>query len=269
MTLISFFGVALPGYALVRSIWPESDWNLGGSVSTSAIQPLDLVVVGGYVALFVLNWKVLVARMAEATLQVPTVGGVLGGSFGFLLIAAVIPAVLFWRINLNEFFGLRWDQWKQALWIVPCFVLGMMLLLVVMNQLGWHSWVESNYGAKPQVMVKLLKETPNMALVAAIVFSAVIVAPIAEEIIFRGYIYPVVKRYTERWFAGLFSGLLFGVIHFNLMGLPQLALMGIVLVVLYELTGSLWVTIGCHAAFNGTTVGLVLLDRIYEFPGTP
>lgn len=269
MTLISFFGVALPGYALVRLIWPESDWNLGGSVSTSTIQPLDLVVVGGYVALFVLNWKGLVGRMADAALEAPTVGGVLGNAFGYLIIAAVIPAVLFWRINLKEFFGLRWDEWKKALWIVPCFVFGMIALGAVMYSLEWHTWVESNYGAKPQGMVKLLRETPNMALLAAIIFSAVIVAPIAEEVIFRGYIYPVVKRYSERWFAGLFSGLLFGVVHFNLMGLPQLALMGIVLVVLYELTGSLWVTIGCHAAFNGTTVGMMMLSRIYEFPGTP
>ena len=42
ITVVSFFGVALPGYALVRHFWPESGWNLGGSVGTSVLQPLGL-----------------------------------------------------------------------------------------------------------------------------------------------------------------------------------------------------------------------------------
>jgi hypothetical protein len=46
--VVAFFGLALPGYALVRKWWPESGWNLGGNVGTSVIQPLDLVVAGGY-----------------------------------------------------------------------------------------------------------------------------------------------------------------------------------------------------------------------------
>ena len=85
----------------------------------------------------------------------------------------------------------------------------------------------------------------------------------------RDSIYPVVKRYSERWFAALFTGLLFGIIHFNLMALPLLVVMGITLVVLYEVTGSLWVPIACHAAFNGASMGLILIGRLYEIPDLP
>ena len=105
-----------------------------------------------------------------------------------------------------------------------------------------------------------------MGLLVAIAVSAIIIAPIAEELIFRGYLYPVVKRFTDRWFASIFSGVFFGVIHFNVMGLPILALMGFILAVIYEKSGSLWVPIGCHAAFNATSVGLMLISRAYEFP---
>ena len=52
----------------------------------------------------------------------------------------------------------------------------------------------------------------------------------------------------------------------NAFSLPALAVMGFTLVVLYEVTGSLWVTIACHAAFNGTSVGLILLSRVVEIP---
>ena len=269
MTLISFFGLALPGYALVRLIWPESDWHLGGSISTSIIQPLDLVVAGGFITLFVLNWKFMKDKAAEAVLTIPSASSILGGSLGLLLIAAVIPAVLFWRINLMEFFGLRWDRWKSIFWIMPCFVIAIMLLGGIMFILGWHPWVEATFGSKPQHMVQIVQTTPDLALIGTIMFAAIIIAPIAEEVIFRGYLYPVVKRYSERWFAALFTGLLFGIIHFNLIALPLLVVMGITLVVLYEVTGSLWVTIGCHAAFNGTSMGLMLLRRFYELPTTP
>jgi len=118
-------------------------------------------------------------------------------------------------------------------------------------------------------MVELLKNNPDPALLGAIAFSAIIIAPIAEEFIFRGYLYPVVKRYSERWFAALFTGLLFGVVHFNLMGLPLLIIMGVVLVILYEITGSLWVPIACHATFNSLSVASMLLARFSEFPPAP
>jgi membrane protease YdiL (CAAX protease family) len=266
MTLISFFGLALPGYALIRLVWPESDWNLGGSVSTSVIQPIDLVVAGGYIVVFVLNWKHLIKSLAEASLNVPTAESVLVGSFTMLLLSALIPAILFRRINLMEFFGLRWLGWPKVFWITPCFVIGMMILGALMSQLGWHDWVKSHFGGGSQRAVELLRTTPDMGLLGAIAFSAVVIAPIAEEVLFRGFLYPVVKRYSERWFATLFTAMLFGVIHFNVMSLPLLVVMGVVLVVLYEITGSLWVTIACHAAFNAVSIGLTMLSRLHEVP---
>jgi|TARA_B110000914_G_scaffold182257_1_gene164921 membrane protease YdiL (CAAX protease family) len=269
MTLISFFGLALPGYALVRLIWPESDWNLGGSVSTTVIRPIDLVLVAVYTAYFVASWKNLVEGLATADLKVLTAGSVMGGAVFILILAAMAPAALFRRINLMEFFGLRWGRWKHIFWIGPCFVIGMMVVGVVMIQLGWQEWVKANYGGGSQRVVEMIRETQDMALLGAMVFSAVVVAPIAEEVIFRGFLYPVVKRYSEPWFAAIFTGCLFGVIHFNLMSFPLLALMGIVLVVLYEITGSLWVPIACHAAFNALQVGVMMLARLYEIPLAP
>ncbi len=269
MTLISFFLLALPGYAIVRARWPESDWNLSGSVSTSKIQLLDLVVAGGFAILFALNWKFLGSQIVQSAMKNPSVNSILSGSLGYLMIAAIIPIVLFWRGNLIEFFGLRWSAWKHIFWIVPAFIISMAILGWLLYLLGWNSWVSANYGAKQQQMVELLKNNPDPALLGAIAFSAIIIAPIAEEFIFRGYLYPVVKRYSERWFAALFTGLLFGVVHFNLMGLPLLIIMGVVLVILYEITGSLWVPIACHATFNSLSVASMLLARFSEFPPAP
>ena len=265
-TVVAFFGLALPGYYLVRRFWPESDWNLGGSVGTSAIQPLDLVIAGGFATMFVLNWKSIPESVAKADLHSLTAGKVLIQAVFNLALAAMIPLVMFWRVNVNEFFGLRWDGWRHLFWIVPSFVIGVFLVTFVMMQAGWNEWVDAHYGGTGQEAVTMIQETGNRRLLAAMAFSAVLVAPVAEEIIFRGYLYPVVKRFSERWFAALFTGMLFGVVHFNLMSFPALVVMGVVLVVLYEITGSLWVTIACHAAYNGTTIGLLLLARFNDIP---
>jgi membrane protease YdiL (CAAX protease family) len=261
MTLVSFFGVALPGYALARKFWPESGWNLGGNIPTSIIRPFDVVIAGGYLMVFVVLWKELPEAMAQGGLDEMTAGQVMANMLSFLLLAAVVPAVLFWRVDLREFFGLRWPEWRKIFWMAPAFVFAMWAATSLQIGLGWPEWVEEHYGLRPQGPVSLLRESNDLFLLAALSISAVVIAPVTEEVIFRGYLYPVVKRYSDRWFATVFTGVIFGVIHFNLAGFPLLALIGIVLVLLYEKTGSLWVTMACHAAFNATTVGVILLSR--------
>jgi hypothetical protein len=262
IAIVALFALALPGYALVRKRFPESDWNLGGNVGTSVIQPLDLIIAGGYVLLFFAGWKSLPDTMAKAAEKEMTVSGVVINQVGMLILAGLIPAVLFWRADVREFFGLRWEGWKKVFWMAPLFVFGMMALVSLQLGLGWKEWTEGRFGANPQSSVTMLQESKDLALLLVVAFSAVVIAPLTEEVIFRGYLYPVVKRFTDRWFAALFTGVLFGVIHFNVFSLPTLTVIGVVLVILYEKTGSLWITIACHAAFNATTVGANLVPRI-------
>ena len=80
-----------------------------------------------------------------------------------------------------EFFGLRWDRWKSVFWIMPCFVIVMMVLGALLKLSGWQGWVEATYGAKQQVMVELMQNSSDFALMGAIVFSAVIIAPIGRK----------------------------------------------------------------------------------------
>jgi membrane protease YdiL (CAAX protease family) len=241
----------------------------GDDTSPSVIQPFDLIIVGFYILVFTVSLKGAESKMENLEELQMTAGLVLVSSIEILSIASIVPLILFWRTNLVEFFGLRWLRWKNIFWIMPAFVFAMMIVGAILVACGWQTWVQDSLGAKPQEAVTLVRETSDVELLVAMAVSAIIIAPIAEELIFRGYLYPVVKRFTDRWFASIFSGVLFGVIHFNVMGLPMLALMGIILAVIYERSGSLWVPIGCHAAFNATSVGLMLISRVYEFPTSP
>ena len=269
IVVASLLFLALPGYAWLRLSAQKSKEAQGGDTPSSVIQPLDLIIVGLYILVFTVFLKGTESKMENPEDLEMSAGLVLLSSIAMLSIAGIVPLILFWRTNLIEFFGLRWPSWKTIFWIMPAFVFAMMIVGAILVACGWQTWVQDSLGAKPQEAVTLVRETSDVGLLVAMAVSAIIIAPIAEELIFRGYLYPVVKRFTDRWFASIFSGALFGVIHFNVMALPMLALMGIILAVIYEKSGSLWVPIGCHAAFNATSVGLMLISRAYEFPTSP
>ncbi len=78
-------------------------------------------------------------------------------------------------------------------------------------------------------------------------------APLAEEVFFRGFFYGGLRSRMPVWAAALASGAFFGVIHIttgNLAVVVQLTVLGIVLALLYERTGSLWPPIAVHLVNN-------------------
>ncbi|OUL26568.1 CAAX protease family protein [Nostoc sp. T09] len=96
---------------------------------------------------------------------------------------------------------------------------------------------------------------PFYNLLAAIVY--IIVAPITEEFLFRGII---LQRWVSKWgiqTALVASGVLFGILHANVLGLT---LFGIIMGVLYIKTRTLIVPIACHAFNNSLAVGMGLLS---------
>jgi membrane protease YdiL (CAAX protease family) len=81
--------------------------------------------------------------------------------------------------------------------------------------------------------------------------TLVIVAPIAEEILFRGYLFSKLKKYLPLWLAILATSVFFGTIHFAWnVGVDTFAL-SIVLCILRETTGTIWASILLHMMKNG------------------
>lgn len=96
---------------------------------------------------------------------------------------------------------------------------------------------------------------PRWAQVLGIV-GPVIVAPIAEELFFRGIIQSFLKQYLgSRWRSLLLASLIFGMAHYVQ---PQvvlpLAALGLILGYLYERRGSLAAPIILHILFNARTI---------------
>jgi membrane protease YdiL (CAAX protease family) len=90
-----------------------------------------------------------------------------------------------------------------------------------------------------------------------IILLAVAIAPIAEELAFRGYLYGVMRRYFGALPALVFTAVLFAIIHLNVPTLFPLFILSCVFTVSYEATGSLLVPMTMHALFN--TINLVAI----------
>jgi len=75
-------------------------------------------------------------------------------------------------------------------------------------------------------------------------------APLAFEIVFRGFVYGTVKRYSERFLAATVASLLFSVCTICPDGFSTRFLFGLCLCLAYEITGSLWVPLVAHAGIR-------------------
>lgn len=81
--------------------------------------------------------------------------------------------------------------------------------------------------------------------------ALVILAPVAEEVIFRGYLYGKLKKYVPIWAAIIMTSIVFGAVH----GAWNLAIdtfaLSIIMCTLRELTGNIWASILLHMTKNG------------------
>ena len=96
-------------------------------------------------------------------------------------------------------------------------------------------------------------------------FGTSVVTPILEEMLYRGLVYNRLKRSGRTGMAIVISGLIFGLIHFNLVQFLYAGLIGIFLAVVYETEGTLLVPVLAHAAANAVAVARVETGFLQEF----
>jgi uncharacterized protein len=187
-----------------------------------------------------------------------------------LFLMAMVIGFVAWRQNPSRWLGLRWPMWPL---VFPIAIVGVLFtwgVLGVLQMVGFIDWLQSLLGNDgKQDVVKAFTEADSPLLLATLVVMAVVVAPLTEEVMFRGYFYPVAKRYIGRAEAIIFSSLVFAVIHHNAMALLPLFVLAVLLALAYEFTGSIWAPIGIHTLFNGATVGAQLAIKygLIQEPG--
>jgi hypothetical protein len=101
----------------------------------------------------------------------------------------------------------------------------------------------------------------NWAGVIVAVFVAAALAPVAEEVFFRGVAFKALEARTTPLRAAFGSGALFAFARLDVALFPFFVLYGTMLALLYRRTNNLWVPILVRGIFDGaTTAALVWLD---------
>jgi membrane protease YdiL (CAAX protease family) len=106
-----------------------------------------------------------------------------------------------------------------------------------------------------QVMAEF-SSTPLRVLVIAM---AVVMAPLLEEMLFRGLLQSVIRSYVNRpWLAIAITSALFALVHADAPHWPALFVLAMGLGYAYERSGSLFQSIFMHAFFNGMVIAASL-----------
>lgn len=154
--------------------------------------------------------------------------------------------------------GLRWATLPRDLASACTTFLAILPLFLAMVQVTvWagQSVHGPTYRMEQHRELLLLETCPHWSLAVSIVLMAVVVAPLAEELLFRGLVQSTIRSWVGRpWAAVGLTSVFFAVIHQNVEHWPALFVLGAGMGYAYERSGSLWQPILIHVLFNGTTI---------------
>lgn len=166
------------------------------------------------------------------------------------IVWSLVLAGLMYRIALRRVLRPRGRPAHRAL-------LGLLVLLAAMPVVQGLFLVMQLFGT-PQLQEQVVWMTERRDGWQWMVIVAVVVAPIVEEVGFRGLLFLGMRRIAGPRMAIVASSALFGLVHVQVNVVAPLAVFGVFLAYLVEVTGSLLPSIVAHMAFNGLTTALAL-----------
>jgi len=186
---------------------------------------------------------------------------------GYLLGGGLI-AYLIWSFVVGSLgqssatLGLRGAAPANLLPVVLVYV-----LFIVPLGLCAHIWIELieffGYEPLPQEVVKMFGDAVargDRLEISLLVFNAVILAPLWEELIYRGFFFGLLKSRWGVFPALVFSSVVFSCSHFSLAAFLPLLIVGIAIGYVYHRTGSLYFAIFFHALFNGLSMAIQFIS---------
>ena len=185
-----------------------------------------------------------------------------------VLPVAILVAVAVWLqvnrrlyqspISLAAAFGFNRKNTGRCLLLGLATGLGLVLIAMAFALMSGVLIQAFGDQVEPQKLVKLIAEESakqeNIGPLIFFVVMAVAVAPVAEEILFRGILYPAIKQIGYPRVAAIGTALLFALFHVNLLTFASLTVVALGLIALYEFTDNLLAPITAHAVFNASNL---------------
>lgn len=162
--------------------------------------------------------------------------------------AFAATCVIFWRKRNRDTIP---TITRKRITALECAAVPVITIIVNLSATLIALWVKQtlNYPSPTQ---RLAETTPAIA----IVIMSLIIAPIGEEALMRGFLYPLLRTRFSAASTIAITTLLFALLHGNLIQVILTIPLGIALGYLYERTQNLTACISAHMLFN--VIALIL-----------
>ena len=180
------------------------------------------------------------------------------GIFHAAGIVALVPFLKSHQVGWREAFGLFASAWRRTGPLAVGLTLPAMATAWAVHQ-GSVALLEAlGHAPDTQAAVDAVRSASGFGERAVLLLFAAGTAPIFEELVFRGVLWPAVRDRGFRWSGSLLVSGLFALIHANVAAFLPLALLGMFWIWLYEKTGDLAAPALSHALFNATNFVWIL-----------
>lgn len=184
-----------------------------------------------------------------------------------ILVAGILPAHLItlaiaWAVvtrfgSVPVLVALRW-RWGNRIGLAKSILLGVLLF-------GAASLIVLAFGGKETELERIVNSSRTAALLIA--FMAVATAPLVEEIVYRGILYPACQRLAGTASAIVVVTLMFAIPHVpqywpNLAVILSITMLSAALTIVRARTGSLLPCYVIHLVFNGVQSMLIVADPL-------
>lgn len=187
----------------------------------------------------------------------------------FIFVAASFQGATFFLVALlcrsqnmtwNDAFGF-FNQPLRALGIGFVVAVGTLVGAMVLGTVASAVMVAFGMKPEPQQAVQILQSTESVWRRCFYGLVAILVAPAAEEILFRGMIYPSIKQMGFPRLALWGTSLIFAATHVNAMALVPLTFVALMFTLLYEKTNNLLAPILAHSFFNAVNFAILIFEK--------
>ena len=187
------------------------------------------------------------------------------GTFTFQIVTLVLIQIFLrqHQTTWSEAFGFAEPRLARAIFLGV--LVSLLILPVALSLAELSSRLIRTTGVTPQLQqaVQVVREASSVVQLIVQALAAVIFAPIVEELIFRGILYPAVKRIYSQKVALWGVSILFALTHMNFTVILPLTVLAIILTFLYETTRNLIAPIVAHSIFNAANFAYLVYQR-YE-----
>lgn len=193
-------------------------------------------------------------------------------AFQFLSLALVAHLVARSASTFGTvFFRRRYPAWRTVatavlsyLGVLPPVMAAAIISFVMLTAVGFD--VMKNQ----QDAIKLFADpSVPVYLKCVLAFLAVVVAPVSEELMFRGIMLPAISQRTGVVVGIIATSFLFSAVHVNIPSFLPLTVLGAALSLSYIFSGNIGVPITLHVVFNCASIGFVFLRLHLKSQGVP